>query len=210
MWFSSSCSDWGRTWCASLQTVMAGRGEGLRTWFWHYSSLLNSLVCLELNQQAAVAVLSDYSPADRACFACPLQSARQRLAELVVPLTLCHARVFDSCAWTATSSWRYTCWPLIAHVCHLLFFFFSFFFKSCILIAFELPFFITSVSFVSGWTSEKVLNDLMPCLNEAHTNRRVWFCLCVKVTRLWVITYVRVANGHFSAVALRVNHEDKW
>lgn len=122
MWFSSSRIDWGHTWCASLQTVMAGRGEGLRTWFWHYSSLLNSLVCLELNQQAAVAVLSDYSPADRACFACPLQSARHRLAELVVPLTLCHARVFDSCAWTATSSWRYTCWPLIAHVCHLLFF----------------------------------------------------------------------------------------
>lgn len=51
-------------------------------------------------------------------------------------------------------------------------------FSSCILIVLELPFFfsITYFSPVSGATSERALNDLVPCLNEAHTNRRLSFC----------------------------------
>ena len=52
------------------------------TLLWNNSSLPNPLVCLELNQQAAVPVLSEFSYTDCGCFACPVQSARQRLAEL--------------------------------------------------------------------------------------------------------------------------------
>lgn len=38
----------------------------------------NPFVCIELNEQAAVSMLSYYSSADHACFACQVQNARQR------------------------------------------------------------------------------------------------------------------------------------
>lgn len=70
------------------------------------------LVCLELNQRAAVPVLSDFFLTDRGgfCMATTKCQAMFGRSHNVVPRT---------CLWfLRSSSCRCTCWSLIAHVCH--------------------------------------------------------------------------------------------
>lgn len=122
MWFwSSPTSRSDRRQTYYKQRWLAD-GKSWETWLWFNSSLPNPPVCLELNQQAAAPAPRGFSPADRGCFACLLQSARQCLAEISAVNPLLHTCLsFIRKARIATSSWRSRCWSLMSYVCHLIF-----------------------------------------------------------------------------------------
>lgn len=75
----------------------------------------------EVNQRAAVPVLTDCSSADCGCFACLIHKCQATFGWTQTAANpLPHTCLWFLCkAWIAKSSWRCRCCPLIAHVCHL-------------------------------------------------------------------------------------------